>query len=66
MSYFILRFVRDYMRYKDEIQCAAKEVVDMIREDAKKLAPHDNGNFYTLHIRRGDFQFKVIILLSMF
>jgi hypothetical protein len=48
------------MRYKDEIQCAAKEVVDMIREDAKKLAPHDNGNFYTLHIRRGDFQFKVI------
>jgi len=55
---FYKRFVRDYMRYNDEIQCAASEIVEKVREDARKYAPQHNGNFYTLHIRRGDFQFK--------
>ena len=51
------RFVRDHLRYIDEIQCAAARVVKAMRMLAK-----DNGNaageFDTFHIRRGDFQYK--------
>ena len=50
------RFVRDHLRYIDEIQCAAARVVHAMREKSK-----ENGNggvFDTFHIRRGDFQYK--------
>lgn len=50
------------MRYNDEIQCAGHKVVQAVRRDA--LA-HNNGasaDYYALHIRRGDFQFKEVKL----
>jgi hypothetical protein len=51
------RFVRDHLRYLDEIQCAAARIVNAMRQHAR-----DNGNpsgeFDTFHIRRGDFQYK--------
>jgi hypothetical protein len=50
------RFVRDHVRYIDEIQCAAARVVAAIRERAKKQSGRDD--FDTLHVRRGDFQYK--------
>ena len=59
MQSFYRRFVRDYMRYKDNIQCAGSELLAAVRADALKVAPHGGGDFYALHIRRGDFQFKV-------
>lgn len=70
MQSFYRRFVRDYLRYKDEIQCSGHEVLKLVREDARahnlKLNnPGRNGSstpddtFYALHIRRGDFQYKV-------
>lgn len=31
MQSFYKRFIRDYMRYKDEIQCAGAELVDLVR-----------------------------------
>eukprot|EP00980_Cylindrotheca_fusiformis_P026788 scaffold17468_cov106-Cylindrotheca_fusiformis.AAC.4 len=53
------RFVRDHVRYTDEIQCAAARIVAAVREDARR---HDrdnpNGYFDSFHIRRGDFQYK--------
>eukprot|EP00978_Attheya_sp_CCMP212_P048149 scaffold478846_cov59-Attheya_sp.AAC.3 len=49
------RFVRDHLRYIDEIQCAAARVVHKIRE---RVRNNPNGEFDSLHIRRGDFQFK--------
>ena len=52
------RFMRDHVRYRDEIQCAAARVVQAVR--AKALA-HDRasgGAFDSFHVRRGDFQFK--------
>lgn len=49
------------MRYKDNIQCAGAELVAAVRKDAMKLAPEQHGEYYALHIRRGDFQFKVPI-----
>lgn len=47
------------MRYKDEIQCAGHTLVQAVRQEAREAAPHSNGDYYALHIRRGDFQFKV-------
>jgi len=53
------RFVRDHLRYVDELQCAAARVVEALRDRARKLDPSNpDGLFDTMHIRRGDFQFK--------
>ena len=50
------RFMRDHMRYKDEIQCAAARVVQALRTLCQSLT--STTEFDTFHIRRGDFQFK--------
>jgi len=54
------RFVRDHLRYLDELQCAAARIVQAIREKARKRDPEGNpeGLFDSFHIRRGDFQYK--------
>jgi GDP-fucose protein O-fucosyltransferase len=54
---WIKRFVRDHVRYVDEIQCAAARIVQGIREQAA-TNDNPNGDFDTFHIRRGDFQYK--------
>ena len=59
MQSFYRRFIRDFMRYQDEIQCAGADLVAAVREDARTLNPAGNGTYYALHVRRGDFQFKV-------
>ena len=51
------RFVRDHLRYSDEIQCAAARIVAAIRERVRKRG-NPNGEFDSMHIRRGDFQYK--------
>ena len=58
MQSFYKRFIRDYMRYRDEIQCLGHELVQAVRADAK-TSGIPSGDYYALHIRRGDFQFKV-------
>jgi hypothetical protein len=52
------RFIRDHVRYVDEIQCAAARVVNAVREHSRKHNPAGKGDFDSFHIRRGDFQFK--------
>lgn len=47
------------MRYKDPIQCAGHTLLEAVRQEALAVSPQHNGQFYALHIRRGDFQFKV-------
>lgn len=42
------RFMRDHIRYKDPIQCAAARIVSALRKEF--------GEFDTFHVRRGDFQ----------
>jgi hypothetical protein len=49
------RFVRDHLRYIDEIQCAAARVVDALREKSRENG--HGGVFDTMHVRRGDFQY---------
>lgn len=51
------RFMRDHMRYIDDIQCAAARVVKAMRDIAKQNG-NVNGEYDSFHIRRGDFQFK--------
>lgn len=53
------RFVRDHVRYIDNIQCAAARIVHKLRTHyaADKNKDHD-GEFDSFHIRRGDFQYK--------
>merc|ERR1712232_478594 len=61
----VKRFVRDHMRYRDEIICAAARIVEEIRtlaktNEQKRLNVTDStvevsSNFHTAHIRRGDF-----------
>jgi len=53
------RFMRDHMRYNDDIQCAAARVVHEMREFARANDPQGNpeGLFDTFHVRRGDFQY---------
>ena len=55
---FYRRFVRDFLRYKDSIHCYGASVVAAVRADSLKENPTGNGEYYALHIRRGDFQFK--------
>jgi len=53
------RFVRDHLRYLDELQCAAGRVVTEMRKIAEKdVENNPDGLFDTLHVRRGDFQYK--------
>jgi len=54
------RFVRDHLRYSDDIQCAAARIVASVRERARKRDPtgNPNGEYDSFHIRRGDFQYK--------
>lgn len=53
------RFVRDHLRYLDEMQCAAARVVTEIRNIVKReMKDNSDGAFDTFHIRRGDFQYK--------
>ena len=50
------RFVRDHIRYLDELQCAAARVVEELH--SKSLDTEYPHQFDSIHVRRGDFQFK--------
>ena len=49
----------------DVIQCTGATLVDAVRADARSLDPtgNPNGDYYALHIRRGDFQYKVSVIM---
>lgn len=51
------RYVRDHIRFTDDIMCAAARVVDAVRQKAREADLSNKlGIFYTMHIRRGDFE----------
>ena len=60
------RFIRDFIHYKDEIFCAAGKIINLIQAEGKQLGfqvdDERAGGFSALHIRRGDLQFKEVII----
>lgn len=58
MQSFYKRFIRDYVRYRDNIQCVGHELVKLVRQDSLALNPAGGGVYYALHVRRGDLQYK--------
>ena len=66
------RFIRDFLKYKDSVFCAAgKIVLGLMYEDyvtrGNKLEVDGElvGGYSSLHIRRGDLQFKEVKFDSM-
>jgi hypothetical protein len=53
MDRFFKRFVRDFVHYQDEIFCKAALIIDQLLQEG-------NGSFVAFHIRRGEFQYKVV------
>jgi len=74
MNNYVKRFVRDFLRYKDEIFCAAGKIIRSIPTTSSELEDsnknkglvmnrnkeirNDIPGFSTMHARRGDFQYK--------
>jgi len=52
------RFVRDHVRYIDDIQCAAARIVHAIRSSKNNDKTDKLHQYDSFHIRRGDFQYK--------
>jgi hypothetical protein len=55
------RFVRDHVRYRDDVQCAAAQMVAALRDHVRQKAGSTGrgqggefGAFDTMHVRRGD------------
>ena len=49
------RLIRDHLRYKDEIQCAAARVVEAVRARALEESSGKDVLFDAVHLRRGNF-----------
>ncbi|GKY97827.1 hypothetical protein MPSEU_000740800 [Mayamaea pseudoterrestris] len=58
MDLWTKRFVRDHLRYLDEIQCASARVIEAVRQIARTVSKSNDGSYDSFHIRRGDFQYK--------
>ena len=55
------RFVRDHVRYIDDIVCAAARIVNAVREKAKAISTTNTaGQYNSFHVRRGDFQYTKV------
>mmetsp|Transcript_3422 Transcript_3422/g.7374 ORF Transcript_3422/g.7374 Transcript_3422/m.7374 type:complete len:1165 (-) Transcript_3422:1622-5116(-) len=58
------RFVRDFLHYNHEIYCAAGKIVKALQAEAKTrgfdVDEEGGGGYSAMHIRRGDFQYKVV------
>jgi len=57
MALLFQRFMRDHVRYVNEIQCAAARIVHALRAHVgnKTIGPGYEGDFDTFHIRRQVF-----------
>ena len=55
---FYKRFVRDHIRYIDDIMCAAARIVEAVRERSRNYnRANSKGLYDSWHVRRGDFQY---------
>lgn len=71
---FYKRFARDFIRYHDEVFCAAGKIILALMYENNVLTGTTNpmadldteliGGYSSLHVRRGDLQFKEVTLTS--
>lgn len=73
---FYKRFARDFFRYHDEVFCAAGKIILALQYENDVLSGTANNNpmadldtelvggYSSLHVRRGDLQFKEVALNS--
>jgi len=71
---FYKRFARDFFRYHDEVFCAAGKIILALQYENYVLTGINNpmadldqelvGGYSSLHVRRGDLQFKEVTLNS--
>ena len=63
---YMKRFVRDFLHYQDRVYCAAGKIVKALQLEGQSLGFNreigEHGGFSSMHIRRGDFQFKLVRL----
>lgn len=66
VDHYFKRFVRDFLHYNDQVYCAAGKIVKALQVEAQARGfnrdANGNGGYSSMHIRRGDFQFKVVKL----
>jgi len=59
---YMKRLIRDFIHYHDNLYCTAGKIIQSLQEDGKKrgfqIDDEGSGGYSTLHIRRGDLQFK--------
>lgn len=58
------RFIRDFLRYNDQIYCAAGKIVKALQKEAMDrgfdVDDEGAGGFSAVHIRRGELQYKKV------
>ena len=56
------RYIRDLLHFRHEIFCAAGKIVKFLQEAGKEQGfltdAEGGGGYSSLHVRRGDFQYK--------
>ena len=48
------RFMRDQLKYKDELQCCAGRIIKALRQQSRTLLPKGKGIYHSMQIRRTD------------
>ena len=74
VDHFYKRFARDYFRYHDDVYCASGKIILAMQYENDILSGTNNpstdldrelvGGYSSLHVRRGDLQFKEVIFDS--
>ena len=61
VDHYYKRFVRDFLHYTPTIWCAAGRVLQALEGEARAAGGRDaTAPFSSLHVRRGDFQYKKV------
>ena len=61
VDHYYKRFVRDFLHYGDAIYCAAGKVIQALEQEAIRSGSTGDGPlFSSMHVRRGDFQYKKV------
>jgi len=61
---YFKRFVRDHLHYNDSVFCAAGKIIKALQEEGRNLGFSPDkfgaGGYSSMHVRRGDLQFKEV------